>query len=210
MVAAFGTTKPRKHDPRWITNYPRLDRRTLARNGALQPGMRTNWRLKGPLGVASSVHIACTALTDGLEITTGDQVQVVRYRYDTVPCGNLRQFFCCPSCERVCRTLYYDRHWGCRVCVKLIYPSRSPGRIAVACRIDEMRRSLIGVRPGSQQWKHLLAQITEHHAILSANVARVRRDLRRRLHNDYKRKPGENPVRADGKSPPRSGGGKPD
>jgi hypothetical protein len=178
-----------RNDHRWLTRFPRLDRAVLLRSGALQSGMRTEWVLKGGTGVASAVHIACTARQDGLEIRTGDQVQVVTYWYDTLPWrGLLRQFFKCPTCERICRTLFFDRHWGCRVCLELEYPIKaSSGRVVAAYQIEDMRRSLIKTRPGSQQWKELRARIAALHTILSADVARIRRDLRRRLKNDYRR-----------------------
>ena len=52
--------------------------------------------------------------------------------------------------------------------------------------IADLRRALLKARPGSRRWKELLAQITALHATLTTDVARVRRDLRRRLKNDYK------------------------
>ena len=134
-------------------------------------------------------YIELTAAADGLTIVTGDQTQVTHYWYDKVPCGSLRQFFRCPSCERVCKRLYFDKHWGCRVCLGLRYPIRSTpaDRTLVARQIDDMRRRLIETRPGSPQWRDLLARIAAHYALLTLDVARVRRDLRRRLKNDYRR-----------------------
>jgi hypothetical protein len=189
MVAAFGTGLVSKRDRRWHVDYPCLDRRTLMRSGALQPGMRTEWALKAGPGVAAALSIELTATANGLTITTGDQQQVVRYWYDTVPCGSLRLFFRCPSCQRVCKRLHFDKHWGCRVCLGLRYPIRSTpaDRTLVARQIEDMRRSLIETRPGSPQWHDLLARIAAHYALLTLDVARVRRDLRRRLKNNYRR-----------------------
>jgi hypothetical protein len=190
MVGAFGSGKGVKTGDRWLTKFPRLDRGTLARSGALQPGMRTTWVLKAGPGAADAISIQLTALPDGLEFRIGDQVQVAHYWYDSPwPHKSLRQFFRCPACERVCRTLYFDQHWGCRVCLELTYPVRSEpaGRALAIHQIAELQRSLIKARPGSRRWKDLLAQIAALHAILTADVARVRRDLRRRLKNDYRR-----------------------
>jgi hypothetical protein len=143
--------------------------------------------VRDPTGVAGALSIELTAAADGLTISTSRQQQVVRYWYDAMPSGELRQFFRCPVCERICRSLYFDGHWGCRTCLKLEYPIKASGRVAAAYQIEDLRRSLIKVRPGSPRARRLLAQIAEHHAILSADVARIRRDLRRRLKNDYKR-----------------------
>jgi hypothetical protein len=187
MVAAFGTGCTR-NDHRWLTHFPRLDRAILLRSGALQPGMRTEWLVQAGTGAASALSIKLTALPDGLEIKTGDQVQVVTYWYETLPWGPLRQAFRCPVCERVCRSLYFDGHWGCRICLRLEYPIRAvSGRIVAAYQIEDMRRSLIKARPGSPRARHLRTQIVKQHAILTADVARIRRDLRRRLKNDYRR-----------------------
>jgi len=186
MVAAFGTGC-RRNDHRWLPRFARLDRETLARLGALRLGMRTSWLVRDPLGVAAALCIELTAAADGLTISTSGEHQVVRYWYDTMQGGELRQFFRCPVCERICRSLYFDQHWGCRTCLKLEYPIKGSGRIVAAHRIEDLRRRLIKVRPGSARARRLLAQIAEHHAILSADVARIRRDLRRRLKNDYKR-----------------------
>ena len=149
--------------------------------------MRTSWLVKARTGAASVRSIELTAAADGLTISTSGRQQVVRYWYDTMPGGELRQFFRCPVCERICRSLYFDQHWGCRTCLKLEYPIKGSGRIVAAHRIEDIRRSLIKVRPGSPRARQLLAQIAEYHAILSADVARIRRDLRRRLKKDYKR-----------------------
>jgi hypothetical protein len=188
MVAAFGSGKPAKSE-RWITVFPRFDRGTLARLGALQPGKRTQWVLKERQGAAPPVRIELAALPDGLVITTGDLVQVARYHYDKVPCGSQRQFFRCPVCERVCRTLYLDQRWGCRVCLNLRYwtDSTPASRVLAVHQIANLQRGLLETRPGSRRWKDLLARIAQRHAILTADVARVRRDLRRRLKNDYRR-----------------------
>jgi hypothetical protein len=140
------------------------------------------------MGAALSIELI--AAPHGVTIMTGDQVQAVYYHYDTLPWGGfLRQYFRCPACERVCRTLYFDQHWGCRVCLELTYPVRSDpaGRALAIHQIADLQRSLIKTRPGSRRWKDLLAQIAALHAILTADVARVRRDLRRRLKNDYRR-----------------------
>jgi hypothetical protein len=149
--------------------------------------MRTSWLVKARTGVASAQSIELTAAADGLTISTSGQQQVVRYWYDTMPGGELRQFFRCPVCERICRSLYFDQRWACRTCLKLEYPIKASGRIVAAYQIENLRRSLIKVRPGSPRARRLLVQIAEHHAILSADIARIRRDLRRRLKNDYKR-----------------------
>jgi hypothetical protein len=151
--------------------------------------MRTSWVVKTGAGVASALYIELTAAPDGLTITTGDQVQVVRYRYDAMPNGGLRLFFLCPSCERICWKLYLDDgRWGCWVCLGLKHPSKVVhGRVMAVYQIESLRRSLARVQPGSLQARRLLAGIAELHAILSADVARVRRDLRRRLKNDYRR-----------------------
>ena len=190
MVAAFGTGWTPSIDRRWLNTFPRLDRGTLMRSGALQPGMRTRWGVNDPMGVAAALSIELVAAADGLTISTNGQQQVVRYWYDTVPCGSLRLFFKCPACERSCRSLYFDQHWGCRVCLELTYPVRSTpaSRVLAAHQIADLRRSLIKAQPGSPQWRDLLARIAAHHAILSSDVARIRRDLRRRLKNDYPRK----------------------
>ena len=52
MVAAFGSGKPVRTD-RWLTRFPRLDRAMLARFGALDPGMKTDWLIRGPIAEAS-------------------------------------------------------------------------------------------------------------------------------------------------------------
>jgi hypothetical protein len=176
---------------RWITAYPRFDRGALARLGVLDPGSRTSWALKEGPGVANPVHVELAAAADGLEITTGNRVQVVRYWYDSaLPHGGLRQFFCCPCCSRICRSLYFDGYWGCRSCLQLRYPIRSApaGRSLAVHQIADLRRGLLSARPGSRRWHELRAQVTQQYAVLSSDVARIRRDLKRRLANDYKRK----------------------
>ena len=74
------------------------------------------------------------------------------------------------------------------MCLKLEYPSKGTGRAVAASRIADLQRSLIKARPGSPQWKELRARITAQHSALTADVARIRRDLKRRLAKDYKRK----------------------
>jgi hypothetical protein len=189
MVSAFGSGKPAKSE-RWITRFSRLDRGTLARIGVLAPGKRTSWVVRDPTGAADAIRIELAARQDGLVIAVGNQVQIVRYWYDgALPHGGLRQFFRCPVCERVCRSLYFDGYFGCRVCLELTYPTDSTpaGRVLAVHQIADLKRGLLETRPGSRRWKDLLAQIAQRHAILTADVARVRRDLRRRLKNDYKR-----------------------
>jgi hypothetical protein len=187
MTAAFGCGKP-AHTNRLIPNFPRLDRATLTRSGALQPGMRTSWVVRDPKG-ASAIHIELAAAPDGLTISTGDQVQVVRYRYDAMPNGGIKILFLCPSCERICWKLYLDDgRWGCWVCLGLKHPSKVVhGRVMAVYLIEELRRNLARTQPGSLQARRLRARIVELHAILSSDVARVRRDLRRRLKTDYRR-----------------------
>jgi hypothetical protein len=173
-----------------MNRFPRLDRGTLTRAGALQPGQRTRWAVKNPKGVARALSIELTAAPDGLTISTGEQVQVVYYWYDgALPHGGLRQFFRCPACERVCRTLYFDSHWACRVCLKLRYPANSllAGRAIAVHRVESLQRSLFKARPGSRRWHELRSRIAMHHKILTIDVARIRHDLRRRLKSDYKR-----------------------
>jgi len=199
MVAAFGSGKPVGTD-RWLTRFPRLDRVMLARIGALDPGMKTHWSIRGPIaegnekegtGAAAALLIKLAAAPDGLTISTGDEVQVVvRYWYDrALPHGGLRQFFVCPVCGRVARTLFFEYRWACRVCLRLRYPSRSTpaARVLAAHKLADLRRTLVRTRPGSKRWHDLRGRIAMHHKILTDDVARVRRDLRRRLANDYRR-----------------------
>jgi hypothetical protein len=198
MVSAFGSGKPAKSE-RWITVFPRFDRGNLARLGALDPGKRTQWVVKDPRNPTGALFIELVAAVDRLTIVTGHRVQVVRYHYDSaLPHGGLRQFFVCcglevlappRSCERICRTLYFDQHWGCRTCLNLRYPTDSTpaSRVLAVHQIADLKRGLLETRPGSRRWKDLLAQIAQRHAILTADVARVRRDLWRRLKNDYRR-----------------------
>jgi hypothetical protein len=83
--------------------------------------------------------------------------------------------------------LFFDGHWGCRVCLKLEYPTTTvSGHVVAAYQIRELQRGLIAARPGSQR-KAIFAQIAEQHRILTADVRRIRRDLQRRLKNDYRR-----------------------
>jgi hypothetical protein len=198
MVAAFGSGKPVGID-RWLTRFPRLDRAMLARIGALDPGMKTHWSIRGRIaegsekegtGVAAALTIKLTAAVDGATISIGDQVQIVRYWYDrALPHGGLRQFFVCPDCERVTRTLFFENRWACRVCLGLRYPSRSTpaARVLAVHKLVDLQRTLVRTRPGSRRWHELRARIDVQYKILSADVARVRRDLRRRLKNDYRR-----------------------
>jgi hypothetical protein len=200
MVAAFGSGKPVRTD-RWLTRFPRLDRAMLARCGALDPGMKTHWSIRGPIaeenekegtGAASALLIKLAAAPDGLTISTGDQVQVVRYWYDrALPHGGLRQFWVCP-CGKVARILFFENRetrWACRVCLRLRYPSRSTpaARVLAVHKLVDPQRTLVRTRPGSRHWHELRARIDVQYKILSADVARVRRDLRRRLKNDYRR-----------------------
>jgi hypothetical protein len=189
MVSAFGSGKPAKSE-RWITLFPRFDRGSLARLGVLQPGKRTEWVVRDPKNPASATHIKLTAAADGLTISSNGQQQVVRSWYDSaLPHGGLRQLFWCP-CGRVCRTIYFGGDcFLCRVCLGLRYPTDSTpsGRILAVHKIADLRRNLLRARPGSRRWKTLLAEIARQHAILTADVARVRHDLRRRLKNDYRR-----------------------
>jgi hypothetical protein len=192
MVAAFGTGWTVKTE-RWITLYPRLDRGSLARLGVLAPGKRTKWVVRDPKNPTSTSSIELVARQDGLELRTGDRVQVALYYYDRVPCGSLRQFWRCPSCSRITRSLYYDGSYdgsfGCRVCLSLRYVTDGTpsDRILAAHRIAGLRRSLARARPGSAYARRLAVKIGALHKILTADVARIRRDLQRRLKNDYKR-----------------------
>jgi hypothetical protein len=173
--------------------------------------MRTQWLLKERPGVAAALSVELTALPDGLVLTTGDQVITVPYRYDTMACryakGSLRQFLTCPSCASLRRTLYLDAgHWGCRKCLELRYPIRSsPRRAVIASQIEDTLRRLIETRPGSREWHELRARIADQHEALVGHVARMRRDLTKRLKRNHKRTVGENPVRAERRSPPQSG-----
>jgi hypothetical protein len=76
----------------------------------------------------------------------------------------------------VTRTLYF-------------YPTNGlmADRTAVVLRLGGLHRSLLKLRPGSRQWNELRARIAAQHAVLTADVARIRSDLRRRLDNDYRR-----------------------
>jgi hypothetical protein len=171
----------------------------LARIGALDPGMKTHWSIRGPIaegsekkgtGVAAALTIKLAAAPDGLTISTGDQVQIVRYWYDrALPHGGLRQFFVCPDCERVTRTLFLEYRWACRFCLRLKYPSRSTpaARVLAAHKLVDLQRTLIRARPGSRKWLDLRARIAAQYSLLTADVAKVRRDLTRRLKNDYRR-----------------------
>jgi hypothetical protein len=211
MKAAFEAVPRSKRDPRWIKDYPRLDRGTLARMGALRPGSHTSWALKPGPGVAAALSIELHALPDGIVLTVGDQVTVVRYRYDTVPVGDLRQFLVCP-CGAIRRTLYFDRpHWGCRRCLMLAYPSKTNcRRTTVADRIAAARRRLIELSPGSREFRAQLARLAAQQAALAGQIERARSDLTKRLKRNHNRTVGESPVRAERRSAPRSGAGKPD
>ena len=173
MVAAFGTGLVSKRDRRWHVDYPCLDRRTLMQSGALRPGARSEWVMKAGPGVATALSVELIAAPDGLTISTGGHQQVVHYWYDTILLRHhrqeLRQFFRCPACERVCKRLYYAvGHWGCRTCHRLRYPIQSTpaGRILAVRQIEDLRRNLLRARPGSRRWKIFVAQITKEHAVL--------------------------------------------
>jgi hypothetical protein len=149
--------------------------------------------MKAGPGVAAALRVELVAAPDGLTISIGEHQQVVHYWYDTILLRHrrqaLRQFFRCPACERVCKRLYYaDGFLGCFTCHRLRYPTQSTpaGRTLAVRQIENLRRNLLRVRPGSPRWKILVAQIAKEHAVLTADVGRIRHDLKRRLKNDYR------------------------
>lgn len=134
-------------------DYPPLDVRRLAREGALTPGYRGRWQW----GETASIQV--WSERDHVILTYRRRRGVAEWRDENyavrvvrTPChlGGSRAWFICPvaGCGRRVAILYGGGIFACRHCHKLAYPSSREDAGDRAARRAERLRAKLGWQPG--------------------------------------------------------------
>lgn len=152
-----------------LDHRPRIDVRTAARAGALEPGAVANVPLTtldgDERGAVTVSTVSGAAIIEGRWGTDGGVVRAdVDIEHTACALGGHRPWWRCPRCVRRTALLYVeaDKTWACRRCAGLDYACRYEPRLGrLALRVHRLRKHLgpNRARPRGMRWSRYLRHL---------------------------------------------------
>ena len=124
----------------------RLSIRALAREGFLAPGTTSTWWFKSTRGVEKKLE--ATAGANLLRLVSGAVEARAGLEWEPVHFGGTRPWLRCPRCSRRCVMVFLHGAFGCRLCLRLVYPSTRQDRHGRIGRRLALVVRRMGGRPG--------------------------------------------------------------
>ena len=185
-MGGLGSGRPTSYAGKRDTrNSMPLDIRRFVRNSLLVPGNSFSWkwtvceREVASLGIRVDLE---SVVLSNCRKKTGKVVKQ-RVQTQTSPCnlGGQRHWFTCPRCSKRVAVLYAPgRHFACRLCNSLSYPTQKEGiGDRASTKADKLRKRLVwpagifhgdGGKPKGMHWKTYWQLKSRHDALVQVTL----------------------------------------